>query len=104
MASPLFCHGFLDDFGFEALFGVHFFKPSVLFLKFAQTGHQRGVHAAELRTPFVERGRTDAVLAAQLWRGGPASACLRMAMILLSEKSDVFTQNFLDPVRRKFYF
>jgi hypothetical protein len=29
---------------------------------------------------------------------------LRMAMIWLSEKRDVFTQNFLDPIRRKFYF
>ncbi|MDX1298968.1 MAG: hypothetical protein R3260_12140, partial [Pseudomonas sp.] len=36
--------------------------------------------------------------------GLPASACLRMAMIWLSEKRDVFTQNFLDPIRRKFYF
>jgi hypothetical protein len=27
-----------------------------------------------------------------------------MAMIWLSEKRDVFTQNFLDPIRRKFYF
>jgi hypothetical protein len=26
-----------------------------------------------------------------------------MAMIWLSEKRDVFTQNFLDPIRRKFY-
>ena len=25
-------------------------------------------------------------------------------MIWLSEKRDVFTQNFLDPIRRKFYF
>jgi hypothetical protein len=26
MASPLFCHGFLDDFGLKALLGVRFFN------------------------------------------------------------------------------
>ena len=65
MASPLFCHGFLDDFGFEALFGVHFFEAPVFVFQFAQPSHQRCVHAAELGAPLVERGRADAVLAAQ---------------------------------------
>lgn len=76
MASPLFCHGFLDDFGFEALFGVHFFKPSVFFLQLTQAGHQRGIHAAELGAPLIERGRTDAMLTAQLWRRGSSLGLL----------------------------
>ena len=33
--------------------------------------------------------------------GLPASACLRMTMIWLSEERDAFRQNFLDPIKEK---
>ena len=81
MASPLFCQGFLDDFGFEALFGVHFFEAPILLLKIAQPSHQRCVHAAELGAPFVEGGRADTVLAAQLWYRASSLGLLGTAMI-----------------------
>ena len=68
MASPLFCHGFLDDLGLHALFGVHLLQAPVLVLQLLQAGHQRSIHAAVLGAPLVERGTADAMLAAQIGR------------------------------------
>jgi hypothetical protein len=44
------------------------------------------------------------VFAAQFRDGRAPSACLRMAMIWLSVKRDVFMQNFQKFKFRKFYF
>lgn len=66
MALPFFCQGLRDDLDFQALLGIHLLQAPVFVLQFLHAGHQRGVHAAELGAPFVERGVTDAVLAAQL--------------------------------------
>lgn len=67
MALPFFCQGLRDDLGLQALLGIHFLQAPVFVLQFLHAGHQRGIHAAELGAPFVERGVADAVLAAQLW-------------------------------------
>jgi hypothetical protein len=37
MASPLFCHRFLNNFGLQTLIGIHFFQPTVLFFKLFQS-------------------------------------------------------------------
>ena len=75
MASPLFLQGLLHNLGFEPFFSIHLLEPPVLVFKFLEPGHQRGVHAAELAAPFVERRRTDTVLPAEL--GNRATAlCL----------------------------
>ncbi len=66
MALPFFCQGLRDDLGFQALLGIHLFQAPVFVLQLLHAGHQRGVHAAELGAPFIERGIADAVLAAQL--------------------------------------
>src|SRR5476649_1806701 len=70
MALPLFCEGLGDDLSFEAFFGVHLFQALVLFLQLLHTGHERGVHAAKLGSPLVERGRAHAMFAAQFGDGG----------------------------------
>ncbi len=67
MALPFFCRGLRDDLGLQAHLGIHFLQAPVFVLQFLHAGHQRGIHAAELGAPFVERGVADAVLAAQLW-------------------------------------
>lgn len=54
MASPLFCHGFLNDFGFEALFSIHFFEAAVFVFQLFQTSHHGGIHPAKTRTPLIE--------------------------------------------------
>ena len=70
MALPFFCRGLRDDLGLQAHLGIHFLQAPVFVLQLLHAGHQRGVHAAELGAPFVERGVADAVLAAQFrdWR------------------------------------
>src|SRR5471030_874613 len=70
MALPLFCKRLGNDLGLEALFGIHLLEPLVFLFKLLHPGHQRGVHAAELGPPFVERGRAHAMLAAQFGDGG----------------------------------
>lgn len=66
MASPLFLERLLDDLRLQALFGVHLLEPPVLVFELLEPGHQRGVHAAKLAAPFVEGGRTDAMLPTKL--------------------------------------
>jgi len=67
MALPFFCQRLRDDLGLEALFDVHLLEAPVFLFQFLHACHQRGVHAAELGAPLVERGVVDAVLPAQLW-------------------------------------
>ena len=76
MALPLFCQRLRDDFGFQALVGIHFLQAPIFVLQLLHAGHQRGVHAAELGAPYVERGVADAVLAAQLSDWGAALGLL----------------------------
>lgn len=45
--------------------GVSLQAP-VFVLQFLEPGHHRSIHAAELRSPHVERGRADAMAPAQL--------------------------------------
>lgn len=40
MASPLFGHHLLDDFGFETFLAVHLLEPTVFLFKLAQPSHQ----------------------------------------------------------------
>ena len=103
MTLPLFCQGLRYDLGFQALFDIHLLQASAFVLQLLHAGHQRGVYAAELAAPFVERGIADAVLAVQLRDRRAAPACLRMAMIWLSIKRDVFMQNFQKCEFGKFY-
>ena len=72
MASPLFCHGLLNDFGLQSLLGIHLLETTVFVFQLAQPSHQRGVHAAELGASLVEGRRADAMLTAQLrdWAAG----------------------------------
>ena len=65
MALPLFLQSLLHNLGFEPFFSIHLLEPPVLVFKFLEPGHQRGVHAAELAAPFVERSGADAVLTAE---------------------------------------
>ena len=67
MALPLFSERLLDDLGLETFFDVHLFKPPIFVLKLFHARHERGVHAAVLAAPLVERGRAHAVLATKLW-------------------------------------
>ena len=69
MASPLFCHGLLDDLRLQFGLGVHLLEAAILFLKLLHALHERGVHAAELGTSFVERGVAHAMLPAKLRNG-----------------------------------
>jgi hypothetical protein len=64
MASPLYCHGLLEDVGFEALLGIHLLEAAIFLLEVLETSHEGGVHAAELGAPLVEGGAADAMLAA----------------------------------------
>ena len=57
MASPLFLQCLLNDLGLQAFFGIHLLEPPVLVFEFLESGHQRGVHAAEFAAPFVKRMR-----------------------------------------------
>ena len=66
MALQLSHEGFLADLGLDALFGVHLLQPAVLILELLEPGHQRSIHAAELRATLVARRAGDAVLPAQL--------------------------------------
>lgn len=77
MALPLFCEGLGDDFGFKAFFGVHLFQALVLLFKLLHAGHQRGIHAAELGAPLVERRRAHAMLPAQFWDGATGLGLLQ---------------------------
>jgi hypothetical protein len=72
MALPFFCECLRDDLGLEALFDVHFLEVPVFLFQLLDPCHQRGIHAAELGAPLVERVVADAVLAAQLryWAAG----------------------------------
>jgi len=54
---------------------MHLLEPPVLVFELIEAGHQRGVHTAELATPFVERGGTDAVFPAE-FRDRAAAFCL----------------------------
>ncbi len=90
MALPLFCHCFGDDLGLEALLGIHLLESAVFVLQLLEASHEGGIHPAKFGTPFVEGCRADAMLATDSGTGDPASACLRMAMIWLSLKRDVF--------------
>ena len=56
MASPRFCERLLDDLGLEALVSVHLLRAPVFVLELFHTSHERGVHAAVLSAPLVERG------------------------------------------------
>jgi hypothetical protein len=67
--------GLLDDLDLQALLGIHLLEPPVLVFEFLEPGHERGVHAAELAAPFVERGRTDAVFPAE-FRYWATALCL----------------------------
>lgn len=70
MASPLFCHGFLNDLCLEALLCVHLLEPPVFIFELFEARHHGRIHAAVLGAPFIERCGTHAVLAAQLGYGG----------------------------------
>ena len=56
MASPLFCHGLLDDFGVKTFIGVHFFKSPILGLQLTQPRQHRG-SANRAECGFVDRLR-----------------------------------------------
>jgi hypothetical protein len=64
MASPLFCHCFLNDFGFNLLFGIHFSATAILF-EFFETPHECSIHPATLFPSFIEAGAADAMFRAQ---------------------------------------
>lgn len=49
--------GFLVIASVELL-GVHLLEAKVFFLQLLQDFHHRGIHAAELGTPFINFGRT----------------------------------------------
>ena len=66
MALPFFCERLRNDLSLEALLDIHLLEAPVFLLQLLHACHQRGVHAAELGAPLVERGVADAVLAAQL--------------------------------------
>ncbi|MNR08824.1 hypothetical protein D3C85_1249980 [compost metagenome] len=64
MALPLFCHGLGEDFGLEALLGIHFFEAAIFVFQLFEAGHEGSVHTAELSPPFVEGSGTDAMFPA----------------------------------------
>ncbi len=55
----------------------------VVIFEFFEAGHQGCIHAAKFTAPFVKRGGTHAVLAAQLWN--------RTAALGLLENGDDLT-------------
>lgn len=96
MASLLFLNDFLADLSLELFLTVHLVEPTILILQLFRPIHQRGVYAAELRSPPVKCCTGNAMLAAQLWNWDTrASACLRMVRIGLSEYGDFFIDNSL---------
>src|SRR5690554_539146 len=105
MALPLFCHCLLENIGLEPLLGVHLLQAPVLLLQLFEARHHRGVHAAGLGTPLVERGTAHAVLAAELRHR-------RAALGLLHNRQDLAVAVagllHVEPPRaqstRKFYF
>jgi hypothetical protein len=82
MALPFFCERLRDDLGLEALLGIHLLEASILVFQLFHAGHQRGVHAAELGKPFVERGIADAMFTTQLRDG-------RASLGLLEDRNDL---------------
>jgi len=94
MALPLFCEGLGDDLNFEAFFGVHLLQAFVLFLQLLHPGHERGVHAAKLGSPLVERGRAHAVFAAQLGDVEAGLGLLEDGDDLTVGVTEGFMQNF----------
>jgi hypothetical protein len=54
----------------ELRVGVHLLQAPILILQLLELGHHRGIHAAELAAPLVERCRADAVLPAEVRNGG----------------------------------
>ena len=66
MALEFFCEGFRNDVGLNLRLDIQLLEPAVLLLQLLHPRHQRGVHATELGPPFLERGRADAVLTAQI--------------------------------------
>ena len=67
MASPLFCHGLLNDFCFKPLFCIHLLQTGILGFQLAHSGHQRCIHTCIFGAPFVEGGRADAMLSTHFW-------------------------------------
>ena len=82
MASEFFCEGFRNDVGLDLRLDIQLLEPAVLFLQLLHPRHQRGVHATELGPPFVERGRADAVLAAQIRHRGAHFGLLEQSQYL----------------------
>jgi hypothetical protein len=67
---------------------VHPLEPRVLAFQFAQSRHVRGPHAAELRPPLVERGRTDPCLRVTSATATPPAASFSIAAICASLNFD----------------
>lgn len=82
----------------------HPLQPPVLFLHRLHMADQRRIHPAILRAPCVKRRASHAMLAAQLSRGTPPSACRRIAMICALVYLLVFIRilrvHFVEKIRR----
>ena len=72
MALVLSLQCFLANLRYQSLFGVHLLEATILLLELLHPFHERGIHAAKFRAPFVKRRLTHTVLAAQIGNFGTA--------------------------------
>src|SRR5699024_2808256 len=87
MALELSLDDLLANLGLDPLLGVHLLQPAVLGLELLEAGHQRGIHAAELGSPLVERRTAHAVLAAQVGNRGAGLGLLEYGEDLVVAKA-----------------
>ena len=66
MALKLSLKGILADLSLDPLLGIHLLQTRVLSLKLFEPLNHRGVHAAVLGTPLIQRRGADIVLPRQL--------------------------------------
>ena len=86
MALEFFCEGLRDDVGFDLGFDIQLFEPPIFLFQLLHPSHQRGVHPAELRSPFVECCRADPVLPAQFRYRDPGLRLLQYRQDLAVRK------------------
>jgi len=96
MASPFFCERLLEQIGAQLSFGIHLLQPPVFLFQRLHLGHHRGVHAAELAPPLVERGGADAVLTAEIRNRTASLSLLQHANDLAVGKTGFLHGNLLE--------
>jgi len=87
MALLLFSEGLFQQLVLHGHLGVHLLQPPILIDHRFHLTHQRGIHPAKLRTPVVESGVADPMLAAEVCNGHTSFALLQDRKNLRATKS-----------------